>query len=216
MALQTNSHYRIDTITGGLFKPQRCVGHDSIVCHTGPIYDVELLKCEHGIILGQKELFRACKMKIVSSDNKSVVTQVDINQYVLSTWGEMVTVRCPGKAEQATKLLPGVYNIACLPHCHIDGKFWAIHGTSEIHASRHIRLPPVTLNHDLEVFKEIALHNVPKLYPQLETDNDYVVKNVDPASLQMVPVDYTALKVASLAGHVDCHSFYTRIYNNSE
>ena len=183
VAIETNSIYGLDTITGGLFIPQCCLGRDPVVCQTGPIYDDEQLQCPRGLILGQSKLTRACTVRISTGVTTSLITQIDVNSYVLSTWGENIILRCPGKNEQIIPLSLGVCNITCPPDCTISGKHWTANGVKEFHLKKHITMKSITVDRNIKVLASIQPGNILKMYPGLHTGEVSTINNVNPALL---------------------------------
>ena len=69
-----------------------------------------MLQCQRGLILKKKLLAEHCKVKVSRSKVESIINQIDINTYVLTTWGEKLVTRCPGQNEVEEQLAPGTYN----------------------------------------------------------------------------------------------------------
>jgi len=122
--VQLKPAYAIDTVSGNLFIPNKCLGHDPTVCRTGPEYGPSLMSCPRGLITNRPELVRKCKVAIKDYSGESMVTMIDLNQYAIASRGESLTVRCSGHAEQLVNVPRGAHNITSdlAPSSEQDGR----------------------------------------------------------------------------------------------
>ena len=53
--LQLESSYALDTVSGNLFVPHKCVGHGPTVCLTGPEFDNSRMQCARGLLTNRPD-----------------------------------------------------------------------------------------------------------------------------------------------------------------
>ena len=135
--------YAIDTVSGNLFVPSRCIGHDPTVCRTGPEYGPSLMRCPRGLITNRPELINTCRVAIKDYTGESLVTMIDLNQYAIASRGESLTVRCSGHTEQHVNVPRGAHNITCLRPCTIVGAGWTITCIDRLYLARRYVMPAV-------------------------------------------------------------------------
>lgn len=132
-------------------------------------------------------LIKHCTVGIYKSSKMSEITQLDVNDYVLSTWGEDIVTRCPGKNEVIRKLNVGVYNISCPADCTVSGKHWSVTGVKEYHLRKHLRLPKIKIDVPITILETIQAESIPALYPELTKGTVPRIENVDPSVLNVSP-----------------------------
>jgi hypothetical protein len=116
--------YALDTVSGNLFIPSHCLGHDPVVCGAGPEFDTSMEKCARGLLTNRQDFFKECTATVTPTTGHSVISTLDTNQYALITQGETLAVRCPGTPEHHIQLDRGTYNLTCLSSCSLAGRGW--------------------------------------------------------------------------------------------
>ena len=165
--VQLESSYAIDTVSGNLFVPQRCLGHDPTVCQTGPEYGPSMLTCARGLITNQTELMKTCKVEIKDYTGESVIKLVDINQYAIASFGENLVVRCPGETEQHFRMSKGTHNVTCLKPCTISSSGWTVTCIDRMHLARRYVMPKVEVTTNFNFSTNIVIEKLKVVLPEL-------------------------------------------------
>ena len=141
--VQLQKVYAIDTVSGNLFVPKKCLGNAPTVCITGPEYGPTMLKCARGLLTNRSELIRSCSLQFVKYDGTTIVNDIDINQYAITSLGETLVIRCPGLTESHLALPRGTHNVTCLQPCTITGHGWTISCIDRLYLTRRFVMPIV-------------------------------------------------------------------------
>lgn len=161
--LQLNKAYAIDTVSGNLFTPKFCLGHSPVVCQTGPEFDQSHMQCARGLITNRPRLIKTCKVAVKSFAGAPLIESVDVNQYLITSLGETLVIRCPGRAESHLQLPRGAHNVTCLSPCTITGQGWTITCINRLYLTRRYMMPVVqvtTLFNFSVTIETQQLHNV--------------------------------------------------------
>ena len=122
--LLTERTYGSDTTTGSIFKGNNCKGHNPVVCETGPLWNLDSITCIMGILQSGKNV-GACALSI-QFRNKTIISHLSVNMYVISTWGEDVVIRCQGKAAVQSRLARGVHSLQIGQKCSVENARWTL------------------------------------------------------------------------------------------
>ena len=145
VTLGVNHVVAIDTQGGGIFTPRYCHGQSPIVCRTGAISRSPALSCERGIITGDKSQRRSCQITVTPTSNDTIITEVQLAEYIIVTPGECFTENCPGEAMTRHCLPLGTHLITVPDLCNFQGHTWTLTGV--IHGRENFTLPHQYLDH---------------------------------------------------------------------
>ena len=126
--LMVHGSYGYDTITGDMFTLEKCVGKAPMVCDASVVYNNKGMKCERGIVSGDVEHRLVCPVEITIAKKEPMVKNVGLNNYILLTWGEMVTRHCKGMPESKFLLTRGVHHVFVNASCTLAGETWKLVG----------------------------------------------------------------------------------------
>jgi len=148
------ANYALDTISGNLFVPEACVGHDPTVCQNGPEYGPGIMPCARGVITNRPELVKKCSVSLRQLDQHSIISKIKVNQFAVASQGETIVIRCPGATESHTSLTRGTYNLTCARPCTVTGAGWSITCIDHLYLSRTYVMPAVrvTAHFNLSLF----------------------------------------------------------------
>ncbi len=162
--LEISGHVGFNTQTGDLFLPKFCIGMHPTVCRSGPVYQSGRLNCIRGILNGVKSQTEYCTVQVTKGRNETEVQEVDVNTYVITTWGKSLIERCASQNEKAYELKPDTYIVTVKYTCSVMGQSWAIHGIKEENINKHIKLKqsdvPVTIN----ITETLQIQKLPRLF----------------------------------------------------
>jgi hypothetical protein len=130
--------YALDTVSGNLFIPTHCIGHNPVVCGAGPEFGPSMEKCARGLLTNRADFLQDCKATITPTSGHSTISTLATNQYALITQGETLAVRCPGAPEQHIPLDRGTYNLTCLSSCSLAGHGWVASCIKRVYVNRVI------------------------------------------------------------------------------
>jgi hypothetical protein len=135
--LQIERQFGFDTRSGDIFVPHNCLGQYPMVCRSGPLFNSNALQCPRGILTNDPELRKTCIVTLIKGHNKTTITQVNLNEYIIVTWGEKYIERCSGLPEISNYLSTGVHLLTVNESCVLNGKSWAVRGViqRQSHAS---------------------------------------------------------------------------------
>ena len=187
VALHLQRHYAIDTVSGNIFIPTQCLGHGPVICNTGPEYGPSLLKCARGLITARETLIKSCKVAISDYAGLPQVATMALNQYALSTQGEMLTVRCPGRPENHITLALGTYNITCLDHCTMQGNGYHITCVNRLFLAKRYTMAHVRATAHFNFSTAVKVDLLREALPQLEEIDTQPIRNLDIAMLMNPP-----------------------------
>lgn len=184
--LEVEGDIGFNTNTGGLFFPANCKGHKPSICHSGPVYDSSKYQCPRGIITGVQSPTKYCTVTIEKLNNDTIINQVDINSYVVTTWGETIRERCAGKSEKLYSLKADTYMVNVGERCSIKGQGWTVSGIVEKNVKKHLTQKPINVTVSLNItrlnFDPLPSFKVPNPLNHLA-----IVKNV--------PIDKNVLDI---------------------
>jgi hypothetical protein len=138
-----------DTNSGQLFEATHCTGKTPKVCSAGALFKAKFPPCVRGILKGDHTLMGECSVQ-VKSGTTSQLAYLSDNEYILSTWGDILEARCTGQNARTLKVGKGVHHILLPPSCSLSGPAWTISAVALHHLQIHLisrQLPrPNTLN----------------------------------------------------------------------
>lgn len=175
--------YAIDTMSGNLFVPETCIGHDPAVCQNGPEYGPELQRCARGILTNRPELIATCSISVMTHFTTPSITKVEVNQYALTTMGETIIVRCPGVEESHQWLDMGTYNLTCIKPCTITGKGWYVTCIDRLYLSRRYVMPAVRVTAHFNFTRALNVEIMHNALPQLQVANAPAMLDMDALAL---------------------------------
>ena len=133
-----------DTRTGGMFRPQNCMGLNPLICRTGPIFREGQMTCPRGIISGQKQQRLQCEV-VMQTALVETVEEIETGRFVFTTKGQRFDLNCPGEIEQGHYLTAGVYQIILDTGCRLSGPEWHIEGMLQHYTELSLRTPDVNI-----------------------------------------------------------------------
>jgi hypothetical protein len=169
--LQVPPEVALDTMTGGMFYPRGCVGHNPLICRTGPVYRKGQMSCPRGIISGDKQQRLRCEVTI-QTEIKETVEEIEPGRFVFSTKGEQFRLHCPGESEIGHYLVAGVYQITLTSGCRLVGPEWHIEGLLQRYTELSFWSPNVTV-------LPFGLNNI--------LPSDFVKINLKPGEISKIP-----------------------------
>ena len=137
--IQEGGDFGYNTANGDLFAATECRGQDPRVCDSGPLYgdSHSALPCVRGILTGNKVLMGKCKVELVAQPQTRIYTLRD-NEYVISSFGELLTTRCVGKSAIQTRLVQGIHQIHVNHSCSIFGQGWSLSSILQKSITTHL------------------------------------------------------------------------------
>jgi len=193
--VKLQEYYALDTISGNLFIPSNCVGHDPTICQNGPEYGPSLQQCARGLITNRPSLINMCSVSVDHLTSLPSITKIDLNQYALATTGETLIIRCPGSTETHHKLARGTYNITCARPCSISGLGWSITCIDRLYLSRRYVMPAVRVTAHFNFTTSVKLDQLHNVLPQLKTINAPNMVDMDVVSLFATSSPITHVKL---------------------
>lgn len=118
----------MDSVTNGLFLPQKCQGREPIVCTSGPITRRPLFNCEYGIVTGHSDSIHDCLVDIQPHSKLPEIYSVPHadGHYVIHTNTDDITLNCPGNPSRSFLVSDGTYLIQVPAKCHINSEDWTL------------------------------------------------------------------------------------------
>ena len=126
VSIDVEPSYALDTVSGKLFIPTRCIGHQPTVCQPAAEFGLSMMTCARGLITNRSDLAKTCRMRVTNIISKPVITTIDLNQFAVTSWGEKLIIRCPGLTETHVTLKRGAYNLTCIKACTITAQKWSL------------------------------------------------------------------------------------------
>ena len=124
--LEGAGEFGFDSRTARIFRPVMCQGLAPEVCRQAPMFEKGYTLCPRSIIAGTGQ---DCNIKLTRSPQRvSLVTPIDYNQAVLTSFGEELSERCPGKAPIKKRIEAGAHLISIQGHCVLHGRGWDLAG----------------------------------------------------------------------------------------
>jgi len=180
----------VETTNGDLFNPSHCIGHNPIVCHSGPIFDVTKKTCVRGILNGETKLHKECDVILGKTLKTSIVREVALNVYVLATNGEDFNLRCKSKIDEPGTFEAGAYRIDLPKDCNLRGSGWILSEIEhyqqklELHV-QVIEVPNVNLT---------KLIPAEKLLPMMSYTDISLLGKVSPVELEKLHLNRVIIK----------------------
>ena len=201
--LEVPSLVAIDTSTGSVFTPHRCVGTRPPACRTGPVYLSSRWKCTRGILTSRKDLLSECPLTLRKQKKEAAVVEIYPGEYVLQTWKTSVVQQCLGKHGNSQELSAGTYHVHVPEGCCIQGDGWVLPGmlkrtVNRTLISRRIEVPTLSLT---ELIPEAVAHrilSVEGLNPQAILPPITLSKLEIPPDLELPETDTVALLYGGL------------------
>jgi hypothetical protein len=181
--LELHSTYGFNTQTGGLFIPHSCQGTNPAVCRPGPVYGPGTMLCPRGILTGSQKPQDSCTVTITKGTNDSLITEVDLNKFVITTWGEAILERCAGEAENKFRLQADTYIMTVRATCSISGENWTVHGISEQNIEKHLVHTQIVIPPRINVTVVLPEEKIPELFINSPNAERTAIPNI-PLSLR--------------------------------
>ena len=194
--------YGLDTKSGGLFRPTQCLGKNPVVCLVGPIYNSNSLQCARGLISQQPNYTQHCRVNIykdISHDTE--IYNLNVNTYIISTWGEQLKYHCDGVASKQIYVKPGVYNVTCQANCRLEGHKWHIRCLETVYVKQTLHFHKLNFL-PMNISSKINAEVLPKIYPRFKASKDTVVRNINPQTLITSLPDEKPFKWSEYGGFI--------------
>ena len=118
-----------DTKDGLMFTPNKCVGKEPQICHTGPVYGRTHFSCIRGVLTNNAALRDTCKITIHRNETiPESVLEIHTNVFLIVSGGGTGDVFCEGKPSETVNLPIGTSIIRLSPHCRLTNNHWMITG----------------------------------------------------------------------------------------
>ncbi len=97
--------------------------------------------------------------------NETIITEVDINKYVIIKWGENLIERCAGESENKFVTKADTYMLTVRPYCSISDDSWTVYGITENNINKHITRTDIVLPKlEINVTGVLLIAEVSKLF----------------------------------------------------
>ena len=117
----------IHTLTGGMFRPTSCQGRNPMICRAGAVYDRSRFKCPRGILTGEPELRKTCRVKVTKTHNaETQITELIPGTFIILSVGETVSLFCSSQPERRVELQSGASALRLNKGCQIKANGWSI------------------------------------------------------------------------------------------
>ena len=163
--------YALDTVSGKLFIPTKCLGHQPTVCAPGAEWGLSMMTCARGLLTNRSDLVKTCKMRVSNIMSTPVISNIDLNQFAVTSWGETLIIRCPGLTETHINLKRGAYNLTCVKACTVTSQKWSLQCISRSYISRTYTMPEVKVTAHLNITHALSAQSLTKAIPQLALDH---------------------------------------------
>ena len=137
--------YVLNTESGRLSKATTCMGHNPLVCQPMVEFAPSTFECARGLITNQPKLSASCTVTVTKHQPLPEVTTIDVNQFVFTTWGSQLVVRCPARPPQLINLKTGAYNLSCSQACIIDSGDWSLKCIDQKQLHRRYSMPLINI-----------------------------------------------------------------------
>ena len=148
-------HLAVQTATGKMLLPNRCMGYNPYICHSGPFWSSNEFPCEKALISGDENTKNHCTLTL-QNQTSPILHEPVPNIYVLSTRGSKIYQNCKGRSEGILQLPRGVYYIKINHTCALKTASWTLRGVQHITQNSTISVSPIVV--DLASPLEKALH----------------------------------------------------------
>ena len=143
----------IHTLSGGMFRPTSCQGRNPTICRPGATFDRTRFKCPRGILTGEPELRKTCRVKVTKIlILETQITELIPGTFVILSVGETVSLFCSSHPERRVKLKNGASVIRLNKGCQIKAQGWSISSIARFSSSvmvdfTVIKIPTMQLLH---------------------------------------------------------------------
>ena len=191
--------YALDTVSGNLFVPHKCIGHGPTLCLTGPEFGPSRMQCARGLLTNRPDLVNSCRVNLQHLDTDPIVSTIDLNQYAIATHGTSLSVRCPGVPELQVSLSRGTYNVTCLRPCTLAGEGFTITCVDRLYLSKRFAMPVVRVTTHFNFSTTVHIDAVESVVPQVRSVNTQPLLDlpVDTLLHPVSPIKFTPPPVSS-------------------
>lgn len=220
VTLQLEKMYAMDTVSGNLVAPSRCLGSGPILCVTGPEYSPSRMTCARGLLTNRPGLVSSCRATIQDLGPGPIITTIALNQYAIATQGESIMVRCPGAPAHHIQLSRGTHNVTCIRPCTLAGSGFQITCVDRLYLSRHYVMQAVRVTAHFNFTSRVNLEALQSALPRIQnldtpmTDLpvDTILHPIPPVSQPLPPISHrpsllTVINVICLAIIIATFSF---------
>ena len=200
--MQSPADVAVDTQSGGIFEPNSCIGTRPAVCRTGAVYGKGKLLCPRGIISGDFNQRKHCKLTVTQKqDEDSFATELIPGLFVIYTIGEDYVTYCPGEPEQRRQLVMGLYQLKVRAGCRIVGRDWTIASMLQRSSNVTLQLPTVPII-PMDLPKLIPFSTLQRQLEKPEWKNLPEIKDISIKQLQIDNDLSEPITWGSHGGHV--------------
>lgn len=171
VSIDVEPAYALDTVSGKLFLPTNCVGHQPTVCAPGAEFGLSMMTCARGLLTNRSDLVKTCRMKVSNIVSTPVIANIDLNQFAVTSWGEKLIIRCPGQTESHITLTRGAYNLTCVQACTVTAQKWSLQCISRAYISRRYSMPEVKITAHLNISHTLSAQTLIQAIPELTLDH---------------------------------------------
>lgn len=190
--VQLEHSYALDTVSGNLFVPHKCIGHRPTVCLTGPEYGPSRMQCARGLLTNRLDLVNLCRVNLKDLAADPIIATINLNQYAIATHGTRLSVRCPGVPEHQIPLSRGTYNVTCVRPCTLAGEGFIITCVDRLYLSRRFVMPVVRVTTHFNFSTTVHIDAVESVIPQIGSVNTQPLLDI-PIEALLHPVSPAAL-----------------------
>ena len=149
--LRVSNDVAINPLTGGMYEPTACQGKQPMLCRAGAIYNRFRFECPRGILTGEVNLRKKCKVTIrPQTDTDTTVTELFPGTFVIVTYGEQISLLCANEPERRLTLTGGAYALRLQQGCYVKASGWTITSIARLSSNVSvdfavISTPPLSL-----------------------------------------------------------------------
>ena len=182
--LQLPSELLRNTRTGELDLSPTCYGARPLVCRRGLLTNGITYPCLTQLLAAAPKYANECIISITNHIPLDVVIPRMENEYMLTTMGAQLHLRCATQAEQLFKAKAGVYKLHVPYPCTVKTETWSLTATYER-----------TLN--ITIYPKLPMFNVEITFSTIMNDNVHALQTLaelDP----LKPIDVTDITLDML------------------
>ena len=186
MSLKINllPQYGISTFSANIFSPTKCIGHAPVVCQSGPLFNSNAHKCARGLIFNQTKLIKHCTFDVTKGNNDTVITQLNRDLHLMSTWGEQIKIRCPNEVERALVLKAGTYKFMCRAPCVLAGQTFEVRCMETFHMGIRVAPPTIRVKGTFNFSSILKAPQILRALPSLSIAPSGTIPNVEAGLIQ--------------------------------
>ena len=149
--IQVTTDIALHTLTGGIFRPNSCQGRNPMICRAGAVYDRTRFKCPRGILTGEPELRKTCRVKLTKVlDAETQVIELIPGTFIILSVGETVSLFCSSSPESRLELPAGASALRLNRGCRVTAQGWSISSIARFSSTvmvdfAVINIPPMKL-----------------------------------------------------------------------